>query len=109
MANLTAEKRGKKKAGAAEFCGVKQTADEVVFTIYCPNASVVQLAGSFNNWQPQEMKATTKKDYRQAKLVLEPGRYAYRFVVDGKWQQDYCNSNTEHNPYGEVNSVVVVS
>ncbi|MFA6187477.1 MAG: isoamylase early set domain-containing protein [Phycisphaerae bacterium] len=111
METLTFTKKGQKKTAAGEFCGVKQAGSIVVFTVYCPNASVVQLAGDFNKWQPQQssMRRTDKKDYWETRLSLRPGRYCYRFVIDGKWQQDPCNSNTEANPYGELNSVLLVN
>lgn len=110
METLTLTKKGKKKA-AAESCGVKQAGNVVVFSVYCPNASVVQLAGDFNNWQPQQspMRRADKKDYWETRLSLQPGRYCYRFVVDGKWRQDSSNNSSEANPYGELNSVLLVN
>jgi hypothetical protein len=34
--------------------------------------------------------------------------YRYRYVVDGRWMQDPHNGWVEQNPYGELNSVVLV-
>lgn len=42
------------------------------------------------------------------RLPLDPGRYSYRYVVDGRWQQDPYNAATETNPYGDFNSIVEV-
>ena len=39
---------------------------------------------------------------------LPTGRYRYRLVVDGQWQQDPYNEETEMNPYGEFNSIFEV-
>ena len=44
----------------------------------------------------------------QTKLKLPAGRYRYRLVVDGQWQQDPYNEMTESNPFGDLNSVVEV-
>ena len=44
----------------------------------------------------------------QTQLKLPEGRYRYRLVVDGQWQQDPYNEHTELNPFGEFNSVVEV-
>jgi len=44
----------------------------------------------------------------QTKLHLPPGKYRYRLVVDGQWQQDPYNALTELNPFGGHNSVVEV-
>jgi hypothetical protein len=39
-------------------------------------------------------------------MKLAPGKYRYRLVVDGKWQQDPYNEISELNPFGEYNSVI---
>ena len=44
-----------------------------------------------------------------AKLPLLPGRYRYRFIVDGQWLTDPHNEKTEVNEYGELNNVVEVA
>ncbi len=41
-------------------------------------------------------------------LNLEPGRYRYRYVVDGTWRSDPLNANVEPAPYGGHNSVLVL-
>jgi len=41
-------------------------------------------------------------------LNLPAGKYHYRLVVDGQWQQDPYNELTELNPFGEFNSVIEV-
>jgi hypothetical protein len=44
----------------------------------------------------------------RARMDLPKGRYRYRLVVDGQWQQDPYNENMEMNPYGDYNSVLEV-
>ena len=44
----------------------------------------------------------------QIKLPLGTGKYRYRFVVDGQWQQDPYNEWTELNPFGGYNSVLEI-
>jgi 1,4-alpha-glucan branching enzyme len=44
----------------------------------------------------------------QTQMDLSPGRYRYRLVVDGQWQQDPYNEMTELNPFGGLNSIVEV-
>jgi chromosome partitioning protein len=94
----------------ADFYGVRQMNDAVMFITLYPRASTVQLAGDFNNWQPQSTSLEKSADNGvwQLKLPLSPGRYRYRLVVDGQWQQDPYNNQTEMNPYGEYNSIVEV-
>lgn len=103
-------KRAPRKTTAKPY-GVKKVRGNVVFTAFYPDASDVQVAGDFNNWQPQmtPLKKIDQKGTWQVKLPLEPGSYRYRFVVDNRWQHDPNNQSTEPNPYGELNSVLQVS
>jgi hypothetical protein len=48
-------------------------------------------------------------DVWQAVLSLAPGRYKYRYVVDGQWQSDPMNPETEPSPFGGYDSVIVRS
>ncbi len=94
----------------ADFYGVKQLDGHVVFSTLYPRAQVVQVAGDFNGWQP-EQAAFEKVDGAgkwMLQLPLQPGTYRYRLVVDGQWQQDPYNRMTEMNPYGDLNSVLHV-
>ena len=93
----------------ADFYGAHQLADEVMFVAFYPQASTVQVAGDFNNWQPEKTPMQkTGDDTWQVKLPLAKGVYRYRLVVDGHWQQDPHNKAAEPNPYGELNSVLTV-
>jgi 1,4-alpha-glucan branching enzyme len=71
----------------------------------------VYLAGSFNAWAPRalRMKWNSKQSCYAASVVLAPGRYEYKFVIDGYWCIDpYCPDWVQ-NPLGSLNSVVVVN
>ncbi len=41
-------------------------------------------------------------------VLLAPGRYEYRFVVDGQWQDDPMAVDFAANSFGGLNCVVVV-
>ena len=94
----------------ADYYGVNQVSDAVMFVTLYPRASSVQIAGDFNNWQPESscMERIGDKGTWRAKMDLSRGRYRYRLVVDGQWQQDPYNENMEMNPYGDYNSVLEV-
>ncbi len=94
----------------ADFYGVRQLEDAVMFVTLYPRASSVQIAGDFNNWQPDAtpLKKVGANGAWQIKLPMNKGKYRYRLVVDGQWQQDPYNETTESNPYGELNSVLEV-
>jgi len=81
------------------------------FTLQCPRAKSVCLAGTFNNWNPtaRRMKRVSKaKPDFVAVLDLEPGRYEYKYVVDGEW---LCCPDAPRvpNDQGTENSVIEVA
>ena len=97
-------------AKLAEFYGVSQMNDAVAFVTLYPRAESVQIAGDFNNWQPSKtpLQKIGESGVWQTKLKLPKGKYRYRLVVDGHWQQDPYNERTELNPFGGFNSVIEV-
>ena len=94
----------------SDYYGATQIDGAVVFVTLYPRANNVQIAGDFNNWQPSqtEMQKVGDSGVWQTKLNLEAGKYRYRLVVDGQWQQDPYNEETELNPFGGFNSVLKV-
>lgn len=92
----------------SDYYGVNQMDDAVVFVSLYPRAQIVQIAGDFNGWQPEQtqMQKVGDSGIWQTKMKLPAGKYLYRLVVDGQWQQDPYNETKELNPYGEFNSVL---
>jgi len=97
-------------ARLSDYYDASQINDAVVFVTLYPRATNVQIAGDFNNWQPAKtpMQKVGETGVWQTKLKLPTGRYRYRLVVDGQWQQDPYNEQTEVNPFGDFNSVLEV-
>ncbi len=77
---------------------------------YAPGAHEVYVLGEFNNWTPDaNSKLIKNEDGRWIKaLVLRPGRYRYKFVVDGQWREDPNNQLKIPNPFGGIDSVIEV-
>jgi chromosome partitioning protein len=97
-------------AKLSDYYGVNQLKDAVAFVTLYPRAKSVHVAGDFNGWQPSKLpleKVGTSGVW-QAAAKLPPGKYRYRLVVDGQWQQDPYNELTELNPFGGYNSVLEV-
>lgn len=87
-------------------CAVKEKA--VAFKLLGPKAKKVSLAGNFNNWDVAQF--TAKKDVKgnwSVKVDLKPGKYEYKFFVDGTWMND-PQASTVYNSFGTQNSVVEV-
>lgn len=69
----------------------------------------VFVVGDFNDWTPSQAYRLQKANGVFTKrLTLKPGAYKYRFVIDGKWQNDPTNPNAEKNPFGELDSLLLV-
>ncbi len=91
----------------ADFYGIKQDGNSVTFVAMYPHAKRVELAGEFNDWAPEATPLEKSNDGRWVtKLNLNSGQYQYRYVVDGRWQQDPYNANTVQNEFGEMNSIL---
>ena len=97
-------------AKLSDYYGVNQIKDAVIFVSLYPRAESVQIAGDFNDWQPARnpMEKVGDSGVWQTEMKLAQGKYRYRLVVDGQWQQDPYNELTEVNPFGEFNSIVEV-
>ncbi len=81
----------------------------VTFTLHAPDAISTSVVGSFCNWQPDAHPL--KKDRRgtwKTAVHLPPGRYEYRFLVDGEWRDDPACTERTSNPFGSENCVLHV-
>jgi chromosome partitioning protein len=92
-----------------EFYGVKQIGNRVIFRTKL-NADAIHIAGDFNNWQtgPGTMEKASRDGEWRLAISLNPGRYRYRMVVDGKWITDPNNQYVETNQFGELNNIFEV-
>ncbi|GAB4514263.1 MAG: hypothetical protein Tsb0026_19530 [Sulfuricaulis sp.] len=71
--------------------------------------SDVKLAGSFNDWRPDQGVVTrTDNGIVEKIMLLMPGTYQYRLIVDGIWQEDPSNPEQVPNYSGGFNSVLQV-
>jgi 1,4-alpha-glucan branching enzyme len=81
----------------------------VTFSFNAPKARKVSLVGEFNNWDPAKhpMKSDDN-DLWTKTIVLEPGTYNYKFLMDEKWMIDTQNDSSRLNRYGTLNSLITV-
>lgn len=87
------------------------------FWCYAPEASEVFLAGDFNNWNAADIAMSKRAEGTwTACLDLAPGRYEYKFVVNGIWgcgQPGCSDRNLEcavcvPNSLGTMNHVIEI-
>jgi 1,4-alpha-glucan branching enzyme len=81
----------------------------VTLTLKAPKAKEVILMGDFNRWNAKTHPMKQMKAGVWEKIVmLPPGRYEYKFLVDGQWWTDPKNERTCYNCFGTQNSVMVI-
>ena len=105
-------KKGKKRGSATRnYSAAKPKVSKgkkVKFMLHAPDAGKVMLAGDFNNWQHARTPLKKGKKAWEKDLVLKPGKYEYKFVVDGNWINDPGNDCYIWNSYGTQNSVIEI-
>ncbi len=87
----------------------KPKTKQVQFELSAPTATKVCLAADFNGWDITNlpMKKGARGNWKVA-ADLPPGRYEYRFWVDGNWQDDPKAVHRVSNPFGSQNCVKTV-
>jgi len=84
--------------------------DNVQFELQADAGSLVFVAGTFNNWNPEANPLTHQSDQGHfvTALHVPNGTHQYKFVVDGVWMSDPNCSDWTTNEYGSMNSVIHV-
>lgn len=104
----------KKAEGTTSKTKTKSTSStkggsSVTFEFFAPEARQVTLAGTFNNWNTAETVLKKEKSGRwKVEVALPPGRYEYRYLVDGSWQNDQRPVACVKNAYGSSNCILEV-
>ena len=81
-----------------------------VFRIAAPAATCVKLAGDFTDWDQRPVDLVRGAGgVWPVTVPLSPGRYRYRYLVDGSWSDDPECPQCEANPFGGRNCVVEVA
>jgi 1,4-alpha-glucan branching enzyme len=82
----------------------------VTFSLYAPEARTVEVVGSFCDWQPKShiLKREANGAWKKTILLL-PGSYEYRFLVDGEWRDDPECTERVGNSFGSANCIMRVT
>ena len=81
------------------------------FVLVEPRAAKVSLVGDFNDWDATRtpMHQTSGDGLWSAVVSLEPGRYRYAYLIDGRrWLADPAAPAVRDDDYGAPSSVVTV-
>lgn len=106
MAALEVVKKMKESLSTPRTAGALH---EVEFTFHSPEARKVCIAGKFNDWNTKSMPLKKGKDGTwRIHLKLPPGKYEYKYFVDGAWASDVPCAEVVPNPFGTYNCVIAV-
>jgi len=72
------------------------------------DAEAVAIYGSFNGWIQTKNYCGKDTGGWVCRLDLAPGKYTYRFLVDGVVLTDPTNPATEDDGNGHLDSVIVI-
>ncbi len=91
---------------------VKLTKSKKYLFTYKPQVGEkqVSLFGQFNSWDRQSlpMKDTNGDGILEIEIPLDPGRYEYKFFVDGREVVDPANPDKVSNGMGDFNSLCII-
>ena len=98
-----------KKKETKNTLSMKRDHKKTTFKFMAPEAQSVLLAGEFNSWNPDvHPLERTSNGLWEVSIDLSPGRYEYRFLVDGQWQNDPNCTAFASNPFGSENCIVTL-
>lgn len=91
-------------------CGSSTCEKTLNFKFYAPQAKKVELGGDFNNWKANKTPLTKDTTGNwSVSLKLKSGRYQYRYLVDGVWQNAQEPVECVPNAFGSWNCVVEIA
>ena len=80
-----------------------------ILRVEAPHAETVLLMGDFNQWNEKKHPMKKGKNGMWEKIIMvPPGRYEYRFLVDGKWCNDPTNDQICANCFGSTNNILEI-
>ncbi|MFP4452216.1 MAG: glycogen-binding domain-containing protein [Desulfobacterales bacterium] len=84
----------------------------VLFWVLAPEAAEVRICGDFNGWNGKHLLKRKPGGFWEKRITLQPGRYEYKFQVDGAWYLDPGNPGKNKicdNSLGARNHVIIVN
>ena len=77
----------------------------IEFKVAAAPGSEVLVAGTFNNWDDNSIKMKNQEENGaySAKILLAPGTYEYKFIINGEWHADPNCPNWVQNSQKNIN------
>jgi len=90
-----------------EIVPIGKHKNKVTFRFKAPEAETVNLAGTFNGWNPTSLKMKKQGDWFITTEILPDGEHQYKFVINhDKWKEDPENPVKTDDGQGGFNSVL---
>lgn len=106
MNEKTAKRKSVKKDTKAKASDGRK---EVIFRTQADPGSEVFVAGTFNDWDAAKHRMSDGGGGNfTATMLLAPGEYQYKFVVNGEWRVDSDCPAWVANDFGTLNSILRV-
>lgn len=72
------------------------------------NARKIFIAGTFNQWSTVQNPLKKVDSGWIAIIPIVPGKFLYKYIIDGEWKYDINNKNRERDGHQDYNSVLFV-
>jgi hypothetical protein len=72
------------------------------------DAGKIYVSGTFNGWSTLKNPMQKCDSGWYIRMALHPGKYLYKYIIDGRWTIDPQNKEKEANEHGTFNSIVYV-
>jgi len=82
----------------------------VTFRFETPEARDIYVVGDFNEWKMSDEGRLGRSENGcwEKRMEIPPGRYRYKFIVDGEWTPDAKNPELEPNVFGSFDSIITI-
>ena len=83
---------------------------KVTFSLENADANEVFLIGDFNKWNPKSHPMKSDENGAWVRnVIIPPGEYEYKFIVDGQWKEDPQKEQLSLNCFGTYNNIINVT
>jgi 1,4-alpha-glucan branching enzyme len=110
MRRTKRQKQVKNSTAQAAIHPATEVRNGVKFEFRAEPGADVYVVGSFNDWDPTQTRLRDESGdgCYFATLALAPGRYEYKFVVNGQWCIDPQFQDPIVNRFNTLNGVLTV-
>lgn len=80
---------------------------KVTFTVPAEEASSVQVAGDFNDWEKAELKKLKNGTFKTSFTIPVDSAYQFKYIVDGEWVNETEADSWKWNEFAASENSVI--